>query len=131
MTERYSEPMNKTKSVIVICILLLTTLACNALARPTPTASAEPVPTTIIEVISTPTAGNFVPLTEADVQRVSLEEARVAIESGAAIVIDVRSREAYAAGHIPGAISIQLERFETDPAGIGLDKDQWIITYCT
>ena len=118
--------MQKTTLLLAISILLLATLACSALASPT----AKPIPTTIVEVLSTPTVGN-IPLTEAKVPRVSLEKARVAIESGAAIVIDVRSQEAYAASHIPGAINIQLDEFESNPTGLGLDKDQWIITYCT
>ena len=122
--------MQKTKLLLVLSILLLAVLACNALATPTsPTPEAEM--TAIVEVVSTPTARNNIPLNEAEVPRISLEKARAAIESGAAIVIDVRSKEAYAASHIPGALNIQLGEFETDPTGLGLDKDQWIITYCT
>jgi len=45
--------------------------------------------------------------------------------------VDVRGSEAYAAGHVPGALNIQLEEFETNPANLKLDKEQWIITYCT
>jgi len=116
--------MSKTKTSLVISMLLLATLACNALAP-----TAEPVPTTIIEPIFTPKAGN-IPLTEADVPRVSLEDARVAIESGSAIVVDVRRPEEYAASHIPGALSIEFDEIEANPAGLDLNKDQWIITYC-
>jgi len=118
--------MQKTKLLIAISILLLTTLACNALASPTP----APIPTAIIEVVSKPTAGN-VPLTEADVPRISAEQAKAAMESGEAIIIDVRSKEAYAANHMAGAVNIPLAEFETNPTGLGLDKNQWIITYCT
>ena len=122
--------MQKTKLLLVLSTLLLAVLACNAQATPTsPAPEAEM--TTIVEVVSTPTARNSIPLNEAEVPRISLEKARAAIESGAAIVIDVRSKEAYAASHIPGALNIQLGEFETDPNGLGLDKDQWIITYCT
>lgn len=69
--------------------------------------------------------------TEAEVPRVSLEETLAAIESGVAVIVDVRSAEAYAASHIPGAISIPLPEIETNPTGLNLEKDQWIITYCT
>ena len=122
--------MQKTKLLLVFSTLLLAVLACNALATPTsPTPEAEM--TASVEVVSTPTARNNIPLNEPEVPRISLEKARAAIESGAAIVIDVRSKEAYAASHIPGALNIQLGEFETDPTGLGLDKDQWIFTYCT
>lgn len=118
--------MRKTKFLVILSIILLITSACNALATPATT----PIPTTIIEVLSTPTAGN-IPLTAADVPRVSVEEAKVALDSGAAIIVDVRSKDAYAAEHIAGSISIPLTEIEANPAGMKLEKDQWIITYCT
>ena len=117
--------MQKTKLLLAISILLLATSACNTLASPT----AEPIPTTIVELVYTPAPGK-IPVTEAGVPRISLEKARAAIESGAAIVIDVRGKDDYNAGHIPGALNIQLGEFETNPTGLGLDQDQWIITYC-
>lgn len=52
------------------------------------------------------------------------------MESGAAILIDVRSKEAYDASHVAGAISIPLWTIESDPNGLNVAKDQWIITYC-
>jgi 3-mercaptopyruvate sulfurtransferase SseA len=71
------------------------------------------------------------PKTEADVPRISVKEAKPALDSGKAIIVDVRSAESYAASHAVGAISIPLTEIEADPAGLGLDKEQWIITYCT
>jgi 3-mercaptopyruvate sulfurtransferase SseA len=121
--------MTKTKAILLLSILLLATLACNARTAPS-SPTPEPALTTIVEWVPTPTPGGA-PLTEAEVPRVDLERARAAIASGEAIVIDVRSQEAYAQSHIPGALNIQLSEFETNPAGVNLDKDQWIITYCT
>ena len=37
----------------------------------------------------------------------------------------------YASSHAAGSISIPLDNFETNIGGIPLEKDQWIITYCT
>jgi 3-mercaptopyruvate sulfurtransferase SseA len=96
--------------VLVAWIFLLGISACSA--QPTAPASG-------------------IPRTEEEVPRVSLEDARAALESGEAIVVDVRSAEAYAASHVPGAIHIDLDEIETNPAGLDLAKDQWIITYCT
>ncbi len=118
-----------TKTILALSILFLAILACNAPAAP-PSPTPELAMTTIIERVPTPTPGN-IHLTEAEVPRISLEKANAAIASGAAIVLDVRSPEAYALSHIPGAINIQLGEFETNPTGLNLDKDQWIITYCT
>ena len=58
-------------------------------------------------------------------------DVRDALDSGAAIIVDVRSAESFVAGHIVGAISIPLTQIEADPASVKLDKSQWIITYCT
>ena len=71
------------------------------------------------------------PQTEAEVPRVPLEEAKTALDSGAAILVDVRSPDAFAASHAVGAISIPLGEIERNITGLPLEKDQWIITYCT
>jgi 3-mercaptopyruvate sulfurtransferase SseA len=115
--------MQITKLAFLIGIVLLITSACSTLA------STTPIPTMIIEIPSTPTSG--VLLTSDDVPRVSLEEAKAALESGAAVIVDVRSKDAYAAEHIAGAISIPLADIEANPSGVNLEKDKWIITYCT
>lgn len=72
-----------------------------------------------------------IPQTEADVPRISVEDAKAALDGGEAVIVDVRSAESYAAGHAAGAISVPLTEIEANPAGLGLDKEQWIITYCT
>jgi 3-mercaptopyruvate sulfurtransferase SseA len=110
------------KIVFAISILLFAALACNSVL---PQTASRPTPTLI------PTLEGSFPRSEAEVPRVSVVDAKAAFENGAAIFVDVRSTESYAAGHIAGAISIPLEVIEIDPAGVALDKNQWIITYCT
>jgi len=119
--------MLKPNTLFATTILLLATLACNAL---TPTTQAEPTKYVIVEPTFPPTQSTL-PLTEADVPRVTLEETLTAIAGGSAIVVDVRSPEAYAASHIEGAINIPLNVIEVNPSTLDLAKDQWIITYCT
>ena len=51
--------------------------------------------------------------------------------SGAAIIVDVRSPDAFALSHIEGAVNVSLGDIETHPTSLDLPKDQWIITYCT
>jgi len=119
--------MAKTKINLAISSLILATLACNA-ALP----ASEPTATLVVIVEPTfPLSQPDLPETDADVPRVSIEETLVAITAGAALIVDVRNPGDYAQGHIEGAINIPLSDIETDPAGLGLDKDQWIITYCT
>jgi hypothetical protein len=71
------------------------------------------------------------PQTDADVPRISLEEAQAAFESGAAIIVDVRHPNDFETSHVAGAISIPLIGIERDLTSVPLNKDQWIITYCT
>ena len=117
----------KVKLIFVILILLVAASACSP-AAPTKLA---PLPTVAVTVGPSSTGPSDVPLTEADVPRVSVQDAAAAIKSGDAIVLDVRSAQAYQASHIPGALSIPLAEIESNPAGLNLDKDKWIITYCT
>lgn len=119
--------MQRTRYVFsIVAMLMLVLSACSA--QPTqeqPTAAI----TQIIEPAFTPPAN--APQSEAEVPRVSIEEARVALESGTAIIVDVRSPGAYDTSHIAGAVSVPLGEIERNPTGLTLDKDQWIITYCT
>jgi len=64
-----------------------------------------------------------------EITRVSLDEAKSALNSGSAILVDVRSAEAYAAQHIEGAINIPSAEIETRLSE--LDPKAWIIPYCT
>jgi 3-mercaptopyruvate sulfurtransferase SseA len=116
--------MKKTLLVFSI-LLLLATSACNA-ALP----QADPTTAPTMQAIAT-LPKTALPLTEADVPRVTVEEAKAALDNGEAVIVDVRSVNSYAAGHVAGAISIPLVEFENNIENLSLDKDQWIITYCT
>ena len=112
----------KRSVLLALTVFVLFVSACNA--QPT-----QPEPTQIIEPTSAPPA--ILPTTEADVQRVTLEKTKAAFDSGAAVIVDVRSPAAFDVSHIAGAISVPLADIEANSAGLNLDKDQWIITYCT
>ena len=113
------------KYTLILSILVFAALACNAsLPR-----AAEP--TTIPTQPQAQNPGGNIPQTEADVPRISAEDAKAAFDSGQAIIVDVRSADSYAAGHAAGSISIPLENFENNIGNLSLKKDQWIITYCT
>jgi hypothetical protein len=98
------------------------TIALPQEQKPTPTVAVSLMPTQ---------APNRLPLTEADVPRVTVENAKADFDSGKAIIVDVRSKPAYDASHIAGALYIPLADIENKPSELGLDKEQWIITYCT
>jgi 3-mercaptopyruvate sulfurtransferase SseA len=120
--------MRKTRSVLFPILLAAFILsACSAQKPQAPPTSA---PTTIVEPGFTQSSEGL-PQTDAEVSRVSLEEAKAALDSGAAILVDVRSPNAFETSHAVGAISIPLGEIERNITGLPLEKDQWIITYCT
>lgn len=73
---------------------------------------------------STSSAHGF---TTADIDRVRLEEAKAAFDSGEATFVDVRSQTAFAEDHIPGAVSIPLDELQNRLDE--LDPSDWIILY--
>ena len=112
-------PRKKTNSIPLLILLsggLLLIIAALMLANQNP--SATPTPDIVIEEEIYP-----------EIQRVSIDETKAALDSGSSLVVDVRSAEAYQGSHISGAINIPLEELE---ARLGeLDQAEWIITYCT
>lgn len=63
-----------------------------------------------------------------DTERVSRDELLHRVQSGDVVVLDVRPREEYQAGHIPGAISVPVDEL-ADRLG-DLPADQDIVAYC-
>ncbi|MEK6753616.1 MAG: rhodanese-like domain-containing protein [Chloroflexota bacterium] len=108
--------MKKHKLLFAFSILALAVLACSSIL---PQANPTAIPTQPL------------PQTEADVPRINVENAKAAFDSGQAIIVDVRSADSYAAGHAVGAIAIPLANIENNIASLSLEKNQWIITYCT
>ena len=128
----------KTTKLILLAgfVLVLTSLACNALlpqANPTSTPAPTIIPSQSTETVITqppPTLANL-PQTDAQVSRVPPDQAKAAFDRGDALIVDVRGPDAYAQKHITGALEISLGVIETDPTNLPLDKNKWIITYCT
>lgn len=118
----------KNYFLLLFFTLLLASLACNTSQ---PTASPATPHPLVLTLPAQEQSTNTVPLTESQVPRISVEDAKAAFDSGKAIIVDVRSPDAYKNGHAEGAINIPLGYFETDIVNIPLEKDQWIITYCT
>lgn len=123
-------------------VLLFASLACNAVLPQTGPTSVSTVASTPIQVptqiqltesnpTEPPATSANLPQTDAEVPRVPPDQAKAAFERGDAVIVDVRGADAYAQQHIQGALEISLGAIETDPTSINLDKNKWIITYCT
>jgi rhodanese-related sulfurtransferase len=63
-----------------------------------------------------------------DIERISAEELQARLAAGRVMVLDVRPRAEYAAGHIRGAMSAPLD--ELDDVASGLDADAEVVAYC-
>ena len=62
---------------------------------------------------------------------ITAEEAKKLMDSEKdRIILDVRSREEYDQGHIPGAVLIPNTEIEAKAADLLPDKDQLILVYC-
>ena len=67
---------------------------------------------------------------KAGVRRIAAEEAAMLVQTGDAIIVDVRSKEAYEAEHIKGAVHIPYGELAAR-ARKELTPTRWIIPYCT
>lgn len=63
-----------------------------------------------------------------DTDHVSRDELLERVKAGTATVIDVRPAEEYAAGHIPGALSVPLDQLEARLAELPADLE--VVAYC-
>lgn len=63
-------------------------------------------------------------------RRISMKEAEAMIREEEPLVVDVRTSQEYAAGHIPGAVNLPLEAIGTGEISLLPDKDQTILVYC-
>jgi rhodanese-related sulfurtransferase/DNA-binding transcriptional ArsR family regulator len=59
---------------------------------------------------------------------VSANELLERMRQGLVTIVDVRPREEYAAGHLPGAINVPLAEIESGSAALPRDRD--IVAYC-
>jgi rhodanese-related sulfurtransferase/DNA-binding transcriptional ArsR family regulator len=64
----------------------------------------------------------------ADMEPLGFEELRARMREGSVVLIDVRPREEYAAGHIAGAVSVPYD--EVEQRLTELPRDREIVAYC-
>lgn len=96
------------KLIILLAVLFLVSCAPSVTEAPVQTAQAEM------------TASG----------KISAEDLFAIMEKTKVQVIDVRTPEEYAAGHLEGAINIPVDDILKDPAVVTVAKDQPIAVYC-
>ena len=65
-----------------------------------------------------------------DMQEISREELRRRLRDSSLTIVDVLPAESYAAGHIPGALSVPLELVGSRARELLPDRDAEIVVYC-
>jgi rhodanese-related sulfurtransferase/DNA-binding CsgD family transcriptional regulator len=65
---------------------------------------------------------------QASMKPISLEELMKMMEKSEVLLLDVRPKDEYVLGHIPGAISIPIEELEKHLASLSVNKE--IVAYC-
>jgi 3-mercaptopyruvate sulfurtransferase SseA len=70
--------------------------------------------------------------TRENLPRIEIDEASEAFMRGDVLFVDARDREAYDAGHIPGAVHVSWEEAQYDDSVIvaAIPREQPVITYC-
>jgi len=115
--------------------ILPPTVVLPTLPSSSPTAPITPAVTTEIPTVVAAAPDPAVLVTPdptwpyPEIPRVTLEGARAAFDSGAAVIVDTRSAESFAQSHAAGAINIPVNEMEA--LYTQLDPNQWIIPYCT
>jgi rhodanese-related sulfurtransferase len=66
---------------------------------------------------------------ESAVPRISVVDLKKAADAGQVLIIDVRDAGSYAAGHLPGAISVPLGELEQKLAALKAAKKP-MVAYC-
>ena len=118
---------------IILTGVLLTVVGCSNNASMQETTAKE---TAVSSVATVEKAGESVNTSEAEKRagsytHIDQETAKKMMETeDGHVIVDVRSKDEYAAGHIPGAICIPNESItNTQPEELS-DLDQVILVYC-
>ena len=94
----------------------------------TPAPAPQPPPGTVQLTPNTPQATTTAPDELSTARRVKREEAMRLVRAEKAVYIDVRSKDSYDEGHLPGALSFPLSEIPTRLKELPLKK--FLITYC-
>jgi predicted sulfurtransferase len=106
--------MNSTKSCVVTALVVLAGMVSIA---------------SIGAMRVTANAGASRAQASDDVRRITPDELRALVKQNRAVIVDVRDKGAYNAGHVKGALSIPIG--EIEERAKELPRDKMIVAYCS
>jgi 3-mercaptopyruvate sulfurtransferase SseA len=109
------------RSLLLLPLLLAGPAGASSPPTATPPAAGSPVVSTVPAPV--------IPPGDDSVRRVPVAELEQALKAGKVVIVDVRSKDDYAASHAHGAISIPLA--EIEQRSKELPRQSFIVTYCT
>ncbi len=116
--------------VLSLAVMVLLIAACNDAATPVNVSRATPAPTApSAPAAQQPGVDSHGHTEGADAPRISLADAKKAFDDKSAVFIDTHLKNAYDAGHVPGAINVPVA--ELDLKINTIPKGKKIIAYCT
>ena len=74
--------------------------------------------------------GSEVEVSDVIFEKISPEDALTKIEEGSVILIDVRTKEEYAEGHIKTSINLPLDTLDSEISNYTTDVNQPLMVYC-
>ncbi len=132
--------MKKPLLMALLALAAFGLAACTP-AQPSPTVTplATVAPQTAAPTeatVDTPAEATEAPGAQAEApvaqyRKISAEQAKARMDSGdAPLVIDVRTAEEYAEGHIAGAVLLPLAQIDESVQELLTDKDAELLVYC-
>ena len=105
--------MSRTLLLAVITIALIAAASIGCAAKPSEKSEAAPESEKTIVA-----------------EKISAETAKKMIDAGSVTIVDVRSADEYAQGHIPGAVLAPLNELPSGAETLFPDKDAVLLVYC-
>jgi hypothetical protein len=116
------------RRIVLIAACAGLSLACSTAHSLTGSPSQTPAPGATVSPVDS--AASPTPQSEEDkMPRTTAQEAVQLAAKGQAVILDVRSEDAFKAQHAKGAVNVPLDKIESGQHQ--LPKDKKIIAYCT
>ena len=118
------------KQFLLLAALLALAIGLTACAPQAPAPTATPA-TTITPEASPAATQEAAEAPKAEYRQLTAEQAKARMDSGdEVIILDVRTPEEYAQGHIPGAVLLPVSNITSDALELLPDKSAEILVYC-